>query len=91
MIEIHYIVSGHVQGVSFRKYAKKKAISLNINGYAKNLSDMTVKVVAQHNNQELLNEFYDWLKIGSAFSNVECVNINIQNKIEKKFDDFQRL
>ena len=41
-----FVVRGRVQGVGFRFYVEKHAQRLGLRGYAKNLSDGTVEVVA---------------------------------------------
>ena len=42
--EYHYIISGQVQGVNFRRIVKFHAETLGLLGYAKNLSDGNVEV-----------------------------------------------
>ena len=44
---VHLIVSGRVQGVFFRPNVRNKAVELGLHGYAKNLPDGNVEVVAQ--------------------------------------------
>ncbi len=41
-----FVVRGRVQGVGFRYFVEKQAQQLGLRGYAKNLSDGTVEVVA---------------------------------------------
>jgi acylphosphatase len=41
-----YIVKGRVQGVGYRYFAKNAAEKLGLSGYARNLDDGTVEVVA---------------------------------------------
>ena len=41
-----YYVSGSVQGVGYRQYARRMARSLKVSGYAKNLQDGRVEVYA---------------------------------------------
>ena len=41
-----YFVSGMVQGVGFRYFARRVALSLSVAGYAKNLADGRVEVYA---------------------------------------------
>ncbi|WP_078594233.1 acylphosphatase [Evansella clarkii] len=41
-----YIISGKVQGVGYRKWLQKKALSLKINGYVKNLKNGKVVIFA---------------------------------------------
>ncbi len=45
--ELHAIVYGNVQGVGFRYFVVEKALSLGLRGYARNLSDGNVEVLAQ--------------------------------------------
>lgn len=40
-------VHGHVQGVGFRWWTRSRALELGLSGYAKNLSDGRVEVVAE--------------------------------------------
>lgn len=40
-------VRGHVQGVGFRWWTRSRALELGLAGYAKNLSDGRVEVVAE--------------------------------------------
>lgn len=40
-------VHGHVQGVGFRWWTRSRALELGLTGYAKNLADGRVEVVAE--------------------------------------------
>jgi acylphosphatase len=42
-----YWIRGRVQGVGFRNFVQKTAVSLGISGYAKNLDDGRVEVFAK--------------------------------------------
>ncbi len=42
-----FIIRGRVQGVNYRRFAAAEASALDINGYAKNLDDGSVEVVAE--------------------------------------------
>ena len=67
-------VSGRVQGVYFRGFTQKTAISLGLMGYARNLPDGRVKVVAQGKRSDIL-ELLDHLHIGPELSNVESIEV----------------
>ena len=41
-----WVVSGRVQGVGFRYFVQKEATRLALSGYAKNLADGSVEVLA---------------------------------------------
>lgn len=73
-------VYGIVQGVGFRYYVYRNAINLGLTGYAKNMFDGTVYVVAE-GEEEKLQKLYDHLRIGSAHSYVE--------KVETKFFEYE--
>ena len=75
-LRLEIVVKGLVQGVSFRIYTKRKAISLGLTGYVKNLSNGDVEVVAEGKRDQLL-QLIKWLrKSGSPASNVTDVLIN---------------
>jgi acylphosphatase len=68
------IVSGKVQGVFFRDTTRGKARLLGVHGYAKNLQDGTVEVLAC-GDEQAVNALCEWLWEGSRYakvSNVEC-------------------
>ena len=67
-------VSGRVQGVYFRGFAQKTATSLGLVGYAQNLPDGRVKVVAQ-GKRSYISELLDHLHIGPELSNVESIEV----------------
>lgn len=47
------IVSGHVQGVGYRAFARRQAVDMGIAGYAENLADGRVEVVAEGRRDDL--------------------------------------
>jgi acylphosphatase len=75
MVELQAIVSGKVQGVMYRAYVQEAATSLGLVGYAKNMNDGTVFVVAQ-GLPDTLKEFVEYLNEGSSLSRVESVGID---------------
>jgi acylphosphatase len=68
------IVHGVVQGVFFRYSAKKQADRLGILGSASNWPDGTVHVDASGPRQRL-QEFLEWLHVGSEHAIVERVDV----------------
>jgi acylphosphatase len=65
-------VSGRVQGVFYRATCVKKAVSLGLVGYARNLADGRVEVIACGENAAV-EEFVAWLWEGSPASKVTDV------------------
>ena len=67
-------VAGRVQGVFFRASTREKARSLGLTGYARNLPDGRVEVLACGEPQAL-QSLRDWLAVGppaAVVSNVQC-------------------
>ncbi len=69
---VRYFVSGHVQGVFFRSSVRSEALSLNLTGWARNLSDGRVEVLAC-GEQEQLDALSKWLWIGPPQAQVSGV------------------
>jgi acylphosphatase len=62
-------ISGKVQGVWYRASAKQEAQRLGLTGFARNLPDGRVEVLAC-GDYEHLNSFHDWLKKGPPLAKV---------------------
>ncbi|MBI5403500.1 MAG: acylphosphatase [Ignavibacteriae bacterium] len=86
MKSFRIIISGVVQGVGFRYFCFKKAVEYNISGYAKNLINGDVEVIAQ-GEEGLVNDFVKELKIGPRYSNVKSVNME-KIDVEKEYPQF---
>lgn len=67
-----YFVDGRVQGVFYRATAARHARELSIRGYARNLPDGRVEVLA-YGPQDALEELVKRLWIGSSASKVTSV------------------
>ena len=67
------LVGGRVQGVFYRATAALRARELGIRGYAKNLPDGRVEVLAV-GDAEGVNTFIEWLWTGSSASKVTSVD-----------------
>lgn len=70
---MHCHVRGRVQGVAFRYYTHKEAQKLGINGWAKNLKDGRVEVLAC-GEASAVERFALWLHQGPPAARVEEVN-----------------
>ena len=67
-------VSGKVQGVFFRASTQQQAIELGISGYAKNLTDGDVEVLAC-GEPEVLEQLLTWLHNGPSNADVSGVKV----------------
>jgi acylphosphatase len=72
------LVSGRVQGVYYRASAQLRARELGVHGYARNLPDGRVEVLACGAN-ESVSAFVEWLWIGSSASKVTAVDVDEAN------------
>jgi len=70
---VHVFVSGLVQGVGYRAFAKSRARRLKLKGFVRNLQDGRVEVYAE-GDEESLREFLEYLKDGPYFAKVESVD-----------------
>ena len=64
MASVKIIVHGFVQGVGYRAFVRGKALQLGIKGYAKNMPDGTVEIVAVGSAEKLES----FSKLINAFS-----------------------
>ena len=83
---VQLIVSGKVQGVFFRDSTRIKAIELGLIGYAKNLENGNVEVVAQGDEYKL-NELVSFIKNNPGHSKVK--EVKIKHKELEKFNGFE--
>ena len=74
MKQLHAFVSGRVQGVFFRASTCDQGQRLGLVGWAKNLRDGRVEVVAQ-GEQTALDAFVGYLRQGPAAARVDQVEV----------------
>lgn len=68
------VVTGRVQGVFFRAATREQALALGLSGYARNLPDGRVEVLACGTEGDVLS-LCAWLQSGppqAQVSNVQC-------------------
>ena len=53
MFRSKFIASGNVQGVGFREFCRRIGASCSLSGYAKNLDDGTVEIVAEGEKEKI--------------------------------------
>jgi acylphosphatase len=71
---IKALISGLVQGVGYRFFVQRNAYKLGISGYAKNLWDGKVEVVAEGDKDKIL-QLIDLLKKGPSLADVKEVKV----------------
>lgn len=72
MSSARFRVSGKVQGVCFRAAAGKQALLLHLRGFARNLADGSVEVVAT-GDATALDALAAWLRSGPPLARVDRV------------------
>jgi len=68
------LISGRVQGVFFRASAAARARELGVAGYARNLPDGQVEVLAC-GNAAAVTVFIQWLQAGPPAARVQAVRV----------------
>lgn len=79
-LESYIKVYGRVQGVGFRFFASRLSKKYNLLGYAKNLPDGTVEIIAQGKEKDLQN-FIKEIRIGPTLAKVEKLDILFRKPI----------
>lgn len=75
VVSLHAIVRGRVQGVNFRDFVYRRAISLGLTGHVRNLPDMrSVEVVAE-GQRERLELLVEHLREGPRGARVDSVEV----------------
>lgn len=72
-VRLTALVSGEVQGVNFRNFARRLALDAGLAGYAENLSDGRVEVVAEGPKGEL-EALLHQLRRGPTYAEVAAVD-----------------
>lgn len=80
-------ITGDVQGVSFRYYAKDIAKKLGITGWIRNEADGSISLVVEGKEKNLQN-FLNWCHQGSPLATVEKVNSR-EGKYTGEFKSFE--
>ncbi|NOI03655.1 acylphosphatase [Vibrio anguillarum] len=85
-----FIVTGRVQGVGFRYHTAHQGLKLGLTGYAKNLHNGEVEVIAI-GNSENLEQFYQWLQQGPKTAKVMSVLRESLLSYTEKYSGFEIL
>ena len=84
MFSYRYFVTGRVQKVGFRNFVWRKAKSLGVSGYTKNLPDGRVEVLASYASHQDRKAFEKVLHKGPVFAKVERVEKTEEADYAKK-------
>ncbi|MCV6638554.1 acylphosphatase [Candidatus Albibeggiatoa sp. nov. NOAA] len=68
----HFLITGRVQGVSFRYYTRHKAVELGLTGWVRNLTDGRVEVTAC-GDASAMAQFQKWLTQGPTLARVSDI------------------
>lgn len=74
LVSRHYLVSGQVQGVGFRRFIAKRANENQVVGYVRNLQDGRVEIVAR-GEQHHVATFEIYIRRGPASGHVIAVQV----------------
>ena len=77
-LEAH--IYGFVQGVGFRYFVQRNALKLKLSGYAKNMPDGSVEVIAE-GEENILLKLVEALRKGNTYSEVESVDYKILEEV----------
>jgi len=80
------IVQGLVQGVGYRFFAVEQARHFSIRGYAKNLPNGDVEIVAE-GDEGAIKGFIEQVRVGPASAHVSAVDVQWKDS-EFGFTDF---
>lgn len=75
---LHAVVHGRVQGVSFRAYTQREAVTLGLTGWVRNLPDGTVETIAE-GPRSSLKSFLSFLRTGPSSARVDKVDVSWSN------------
>ena len=81
------IVHGRVQGVFFRDYTRRMALSHSLTGWVRNLPDGSVETVF-FGEEEMVTEMLTWLGKGSPLSSVTSIEV-YDIEVKEQFPSFE--
>ena len=85
---VNLLISGRVQGVYFRRFAKNKADALGVKGTVRNREDGKVEIVAQAED-DILESFIQWCHKGPITAKVEKVEMTELPLKDAQYQSFE--
>lgn len=89
MKTIHARIEGRVQGVFFRESTRRKAETLGLQGWVKNLMDGAVEAIISGENEKI-STMVTWLHSGPPHATVTKILIT-DHQADHDFSDFRIL
>ncbi|MCL4354213.1 acylphosphatase [Patescibacteria group bacterium] len=83
----HLVISGFVQGVGYRQFVKKTALSLGLKGWVKNIDQGRVETLFS-GQKEVIERAINACRKGPFLANVKDIKIEWENK-EMNFNSFE--
>ena len=80
------LVSGRVQGVSFRDATRSKAEQLGLSGWVRNTQDGQVEAVFE-GGPETVQQMIEWCKSGPSSADVE--DVSVENEQPENLSGFE--
>jgi acylphosphatase len=71
-VTVHAIISGRVQGVSFRANLRHRAVELNVAGWTRNLPEGNVEALLQGSKKDV-DALLEWCRLGPKLARVDSV------------------
>ncbi|OYT35474.1 MAG: hypothetical protein B6U87_00085 [Candidatus Aenigmarchaeota archaeon ex4484_52] len=87
---IEILVKGKIQKVGYRAKVMNTADKLNIKGEVENIEDGNVRIIAQTENEEKLNQFINQINIKNTLIDVSDVSVKSINT-DKIYTDFKKI
>jgi len=84
--QAHFIVSGFVQGVGYRRFIRHIAKKLSLTGWVRNNTDGTVEGLVV-GTEPAISELIEACKKGPFLSTVDNVHVTFDD-IQQKFEEF---
>lgn len=83
----HVLISGRVQGVSFRYYTVQEAETVGVNGWVRNLWDGRVEAIFEGQAEDV-EHMVNWSRNGPPSALVDDIDVEWQEAI-REFDSFR--
>lgn len=87
MERVHIIVLGHVRGVLFRYHTRKRALGLGLKGFARNLENGNVEIVAEGPKERIL-DLIEFCKRGPENAVVDDLTVKYED-VKNVFESFE--